>query len=178
MFLKKITVFTLLGIFLFNTAGYVIAFKVLQYKIRKEVKHEIKRQLPSSELSVIEVSKKQLQDIIWEKENEEFYYKGNMYDIVRSDESVTSVTYYCINDKQEEALFENLDEYIDNNIASQKSTKSSSSKKTADTSVKLYFNTEISFNHCTNCIESEFIIAFENYSSVYTEISSPPPKLA
>lgn len=178
MFLKKLTVFILLGIFLFNTAGYFITFKVLQSQIKKEVKREIKRQVPNSELTVIEISKKQLQNFIWEEEGKEFYHQGNLYDIVRSDESATSFTYYCISDKQEEALFENLDDYIDNNIAAQKSTKSSSSKKTADSSLKLYFNTEISFSYCNNFIKSTFVTTSEIYSSVCTEISSPPPEIS
>ena len=74
--MKKAAAIFLLGIFLFNTAGYFIAFKSVQYQIKKEIKAEIKKNINSDELTVIIISKKQINKIDWLEEGKEMNYNG------------------------------------------------------------------------------------------------------
>ena len=79
--MKKIAVFSLLAIFLFNSFGYFIVFKVAQLEARKEIKTKIKLGLPEKELTAIEFKKSDLKNIHWVKENKEFYYENKLYDV-------------------------------------------------------------------------------------------------
>lgn len=176
MRLKKVTTFILLSTFLFNIAGYFITFKVLQYQVRKEIKREIKHQLSPSELTTIRINKANPEQISWEDEGKEFYYKGALYDIVNSTETGDSICYYCINDVQEELLFENLDEHINRYVTTDEFSKNRSSKKLANPSIKLYFTHSVSLA-CEHYFSS---ITYTSkpclYTSAVIEMNSPPPE--
>ena len=104
-----------LFLYLYNIAGYLAVFSVLQYRIRTEVKKMIKESVPQSELiqfafytSSLERGDYHLQ---WTKENE-FRHAGSMYDIVRSHISGDSTYFLCVNDVQEDHLFASLDSHV------------------------------------------------------------------
>ncbi len=178
MLLKKVTIFILLGIFLFNTAGYFIAFKILQYQIRKEIKAEIKQQLDPSECTIITIAKREITSIAWEDDGEEFYYKGELYDIIRSTETKDSITFCCINDEKEEELLEKLNDHIDRHSIAYKSLKNRSAKKLNNPVKKLFFQVaSSSFLSATNR-SIRFPSDYFYYTPVFIEIVSPPPELA
>lgn len=118
----------LLIIFLFNTMGYVVVFKISQNQIRKEVKREIKMKLKESELQTIVFNKSELSTINWVKSDKEFIHHDELFDIVRISETARTITYYCINDKQEKQLFANLDEHVNKHISNTKSSKKNTLK--------------------------------------------------
>lgn len=176
MFLKKVTVFILLSTFLFNIAGYFIAFKVLQFQIRKEIKSEIKQQLAASELTTIIINKAHPEQISWEEKGKEFYFAGGLYDIISSTETSDSIYYYCINDVQEELLFENLDEHINKYVTTDEFSKNRSAKKLANPSIKLYFTHSISLA-CDYCYSAIIYLSKPHlYTSAIIEINPPPPE--
>ncbi|MES2593024.1 MAG: hypothetical protein V4608_14170 [Bacteroidota bacterium] len=176
--MKKISVLLLLVIFLFNTVGYFIAFKAVQYQVKKEIKSEIKQGLQLSEFTVITIDKDQLKQIDWVENGKEMYYKGELYDIVKSSENITSITFHCINDKQEKKLFAHLDEHINNHIASNKPLKNGTSKKLTDHIIKLYFS-------CDPYLQlNQIASTLKHYSSINPIYLSPhvdsdfiPPEL-
>ncbi|MFY9307587.1 MAG: hypothetical protein WAQ28_00920 [Bacteroidia bacterium] len=176
--LKKTTIYILLGIFLFNTAGYFIAFKIAQHQVQKEIKAEIKQGLSIDQLIPIVIKKECLNQVDWRESGKEFYYQGNLYDIVKSSENADSITYYCISDTQEELLFEHLEDHIDDYISAQKVLKHRSSKKAVSPSIKLYFNTQISLDINTYSLQNIYPAVSLFYFTVYPEINSPPPELA
>lgn len=175
--MKKAVSIFLFGIFLFNLAGYFIAFKSLQYQIKKEIKAEIKKNINSDELTTIVIDKEQINKIDWFEEGKEMYYNGKLYDVVRLTKNVTSVTYYCINDKQEELLFANLEEHIAMHIAANKPIKNQASKKLANNVIKLYFFNDQSIKFNTDLLNlSHFFSIHLPYKSTFIEIDSPPPE--
>lgn len=176
--MKKAIALFLLSIFLFNTVGYFIAFKVFQYQIQKEIKAEIKQQLNPSDLTTIFIDKNHLEQIEWVKEGKEMYYKGELYDVVRSTENSTSVTYHCINDKQEKSLFANLHEHINQYISGNKSLKNHTAKKLTNIAIKLYFSNETPFLFNAPTSTTRFFSQDLIYTSICIEINSPPPELA
>ncbi|MDO9185774.1 MAG: hypothetical protein Q7W13_07165 [Bacteroidia bacterium] len=158
-------------------AGYIIAFKSFQYQIKKEIKAEIKRNVNPNELTAIVIDKKQINKIDWQQEGKEMYYKGKLYDVVRLTKNDTSITYYCINDKQEELLFANLEEHIATHIAANKPIKNQGSKKLADKFAKLYFlNEELTKFNIVSFNLTQLSSTNLNYRSTLIETDSPPPE--
>jgi len=102
----------------------VLAFKVQQYVVRKEIKRRLKRGVRDDELVMICVSPQQAGALIWNNDHE-FTLGGEFYDIVKYETfEDAAVMYYCLSDTQEKALFKNLGDLVGhyhdkNNPASQ-----------------------------------------------------------
>jgi hypothetical protein len=155
--------------------GYIVVFKISQNQIRKEVKREIKMKLNESELQTIVFNKSELNTINWLETDKEFIYHNELFDIVRTSETATTITYYCINDKQEEQLFANLDEHINKHIASNKSHKKNT-LKSFDDNQKISLDSKIG-THSISEIQIERIWSYNNNSeSVILAKNSPPPR--
>jgi hypothetical protein len=174
--MKKIASLFLLSIFLFNTVGYYIAFKTVQLAVKKEIKSQIKSNLAIKELTMITINKTDLSTIDWKDGGKEMVYKDEMYDIVRTTETPVSITYYCINDRKEKALFANLDEHINAHISADKPLKNSGSKKLVEHVVKLYFCNEPMLSFNINETGVLFFLTPIKFPSVFIEINSPPPE--
>lgn len=174
--MKKAISILLLSIFLFNTAGYYVFFKIAQIEIKKEIKKEIKLSLESEELTIIKFLNSEINTLHWIEKNKEFIYHDQMFDIVKSSSDSNETTFYCINDKQEKKLFQNLEEQVLKQIETNKNSKSNSSKKNAENIVKTYFYEEIAillFQKSTSYLFNDYN---QSYTSVDVLISTPPPR--
>jgi len=84
---------------------------VLQWQkklVRREVKSMINVGLKDPDLLKFTFAKKDINTLLkWEKKDE-FEYFGQMYDIVRSNESKDSITYMCWKDDNESAIKKKL----------------------------------------------------------------------
>lgn len=173
--MKKIAILFLLSIFLFNTVGYFIAFKSVQYEIKSEVLSEIKQDINNKELTPVTINKNNLQDIEWLESGEEMRYNDQLYDIVKSTETSSTITYYCIADTKEESLFTNLDEHIRTHIAANKPAQNQ--KTSVDKVIKLYFAIEQSIKFKDVSLNRvQFLQTNLIYSSTLLETDSPPPE--
>ena len=96
---------------LFNTSGAYLLFSVYRAQVRKEIKKQIKQSVPADQLHYLTFDLQEVEDgssgIRW-IHDAEFVYKGKMYDIVSKATENGKITYACINDHQEEKLFEHL----------------------------------------------------------------------
>lgn len=119
----------LLLILLFNFSGHFVTFKITQRSIKKEIKRKIKNHLPETELAVFTFSLSDLNKIDWEEKGKEFWLNGNMYDVVKKQENADSISFHCINDKQEKELFANLEELINRQMNSDAQSNNTSLKK-------------------------------------------------
>jgi hypothetical protein len=119
--MKKLLVISIAILFLYNTVGYLIVFKSFQYGIKEEIKSRIKNNLADKDIVLVKFplnpDKEQQKLFNW-KEDNEFTYNGNMYDVVRKSIVNDTIYYYCINDTKEKDLFGNLDIQVDQNMAS------------------------------------------------------------
>lgn len=112
--MRKLLSIALVFVFLLNTSGVYIYFKIKQRQIRREIKQKIKQNLDDDELVTICQNKTNKTDFKW-KGTHEFSYHNTLYDVVRVEKnSLGEVIYKCINDKDEEKLFSNLDELVKN----------------------------------------------------------------
>lgn len=117
---KIISVFLLILVF-FLSEGYFIFFKLEQYEVKKEIKKQIKSNIPKSKLTLIKIAKnKEEQEIKWCEDAKEFRYKDQMYDIVITEKHQNFTYYYCIKDDKETELFAKLDILVNRKINNDK----------------------------------------------------------
>lgn len=174
--MKKAISIVLLSIFLFNTAGYYVFFKMAQIEIKKEIKKELKLSVNSQDLTIITFTNSETEAIHWVEKDKEFIHNNQMYDIVRRSSTDNETTLYCINDKQEKKLFEHLEEQVLKQIENNKNSKSDSSKKNADNIIKTYFFEELTLSTFQKTVPYNFISYSKTYASVDVMISTPPPR--
>lgn len=116
--LKNIVAISLLALFLYQTAGIFIFFRMEQQAIRKEIKKQIKEGVPESELHTLNIDATNYKELIWHN-HKEFMYQGTMYDIVhRKITGTYSVIFQCVNDSQETELFASLHQQVDKTMDS------------------------------------------------------------
>lgn len=109
--MKRFVALIFLFLYLYNFAGYLAVFSVLQYRIKKEVKHRLLSALPASQLThlsfPLQKGDDQKHSIQW-IEKDEFRYEGKMYDVVRMVADDDSMHIFCVRDDQEEKLLADL----------------------------------------------------------------------
>ncbi len=174
--MKKAAAIFLLTIFLFNTVGYYVFFKAAQYKIKSEIKKELKSKLNENELTAIQFSSEEIAEIHWIEKGKEFIYNNQMFDIVKKTNKNGITTYYCINDKQEKQLFQHLEEQVLKQIEQNKNSKNTSSKKGADLQTLTYFFETISLTIFKRVTSFKFNSSSKQYASVEKSITTPPPR--
>ncbi len=169
---RKITALLFIFIFAFNAAGYYFVFKIKQQKIRKEVKQRIRNSIPLEELTlfIFDTSSEEYKKIKWVEEHE-FRYNGSMYDIVRQSPGRNgNVSFYCINDSDEEKLFAGLDKYIgDTGSGNENETENDSLKI-----VKDYFLHPSSYFFKTALTDVYPPLSF-SLTKIVLSIPTPPP---
>lgn len=117
MWHKKLTAYLLLIVFVYTSLGCYVSFFMQQQKIHKEIKCAIRHGLPDNCLTKISVAPNSSESklLVWVKPGE-FKYRGMMFDVVRKTTDEKGVIhYYCINDKQEKKIIDNLEKYFANN---------------------------------------------------------------
>ncbi|MBN2765773.1 MAG: hypothetical protein JXR27_05315 [Paludibacteraceae bacterium] len=90
----------------------VLVFHTERKSIRREVKWKMIAGLDDSELVLLRFHKDAIKtDLHW-KHSHEFDYQGQMYDIVKTQESADSVFYYCWWDYEETQLNRKLSSLV------------------------------------------------------------------
>lgn len=103
--MRKTVAISLLLIIFINQLGYYLLHSLQQYQARQEIKHALRASIPESSLEIISATDDQLQ---WQEAGKEFYYRGQLYDVVNIKVLHGKTFYYCINDTKEKQLLENL----------------------------------------------------------------------
>jgi hypothetical protein len=158
--------------------GYFIVFKCLQFNVRSEIKSVIKEGMALKDLSLIKIhiSKYSPDEnlLSWKEENE-FLYKGNMYDVVRQEAHYDTIYYYCINDLKENELFSGLDKQVNDQMNNH--AKSGNYHKIFKFDKDNNFlKQHLRLNISDFKLSKEFYSSEVKYLSVYPDKDSPPPK--
>ena len=162
-----------------NSFGYYIAFKGVQYSVKKEIKRKLKNNVPEDELFIIRLTKSDISKgkngFKYIEANKEFTYNNKMFDIVRRETKGDSVIFHCINDVQEENILANIDFLVKENFC-----KSPATKKKASNSIKLIIKhalpkSDIEFpSNCLSKLLSEKY--FSTIFPIFIDVISPPPE--
>ncbi|MBK7407270.1 MAG: hypothetical protein IPL49_18650 [Saprospirales bacterium] len=102
----------LLFLLSFHLAGFYLFFSFQQRQAKTEIKQRIKQRVPEAALSLIVLCTDDLDQLQW-KDAHEFWYQGQLYDIVRSTQQDQTITFHCISDVQETRLFKNLGYWVE-----------------------------------------------------------------
>ncbi|MBL0308375.1 MAG: hypothetical protein IPP77_01330 [Bacteroidetes bacterium] len=171
--MKRLGLLILLFIFIFYSTGLLLIFKVQQYRVRTEIKAQIKRGLSNDQLHVITAYPGNAAMFLWEDKNE-FRYQGVMYDVVRKRRVEQATIYYCINDEQETGLLASIEQQFDKNDDTRKSS-TVPMKNLLRILFSLFYEPAPSLWIRT----PDILLSFQEYTHQYPcrvkEVLSPPP---
>jgi len=178
--MKKALSILFLFIFLYNIAGYFIVFTLQQFSVREEMELYIKKNMADKELERVVVSNTDIaggsSDFRFKDDNNEFVYKGKLYDIVRQKTDGVNTIFYCINDNNEERLIEGLSQHIQRNT-----DQNLPAKNNALNLVNNIIKDALPDKHCEQLCNFYSKISFYiSYNSLIREqfipTPTPPPK--
>ena len=162
--MKKASVFILLLLTLVDLLSFWY-FKLLQYRVKAEVKHSITKGIYKDALIAVDAINKAIK---WVEPGKEFSLNFHMYDIVYTAKKGDKTIFYCIDDSKEKQL-------IDNFTRTNKDHKNS-----LKIIVKLISMQYMPESHAFygNLTESKviFIIPAKFYTSIYDDLDTPPPQ--
>jgi hypothetical protein len=172
--MKKTISFFLLSIFLFNTAGYLVAFRIARVEIKKEMQELIRQGVAEEALKSFTI-KKYGNKTSLKVEGDELCSEGKYFDIVSVSETPGTITYYCVDDRMESSLMSVLELHIGTYVSSQP-LKEDPAKKISEHAAKLYIHTEEP-SFCflpESLVEPGSLVSITH--SAYTFITAPPPE--
>lgn len=112
---KNLLFFLFVLILLFHGELHILIFKSFEAKYKKEVKQIIKAGIPDEKLVLKtfhkDIFENEFDNFKWTKKNE-FRFKNEMYDIIKTEFKGDSVYFYCFHDLKESKLFKNLDQIV------------------------------------------------------------------
>ncbi len=159
----------------------IAVFKSLEYRIKKEVKGIIKSGLSDEELTLLKFHKsitdKSVPGFEW-KEDKEFRYRNEMYDIVRQEAVGDSIYYYCFHDTEESELFADFDKKIRDYLAG--GNNDTKDLKTLLNSINKYYNSSLDHFDLTIYTGSRYLAAYvdKQLPTGFHHINIPPPRPA
>jgi hypothetical protein len=178
--LQRLFYLCLIALCLLKIVGYFPVFKMKQWEIRKNIEFLIKNNTNNSELKHIAIPK--TYPLKWEREGREFWFEGNLYDIVRSEIKDSTTHYYCINDTKETELTTQYAEILQKQVNSTSNTEGGALDDYFKKIIKIYFPRPI-FDS-TQYVElgvPKHLKTLIPYRCFYTSLSinliDPPPKV-
>jgi hypothetical protein len=174
---KRIATILLLTLFVYNTIGFLAIHPLLSvyYKYLGMMRADMPSEEEMIELLVFnkeDIEKGRL-DFKW-IHSREFKYNGDMYDIVTKEETEEQLIVHVINDTKEKKLEEEFEKRVH---------KNSTENKHIPSIIKY----SSSISEPIQSEQIEIILAYNSvfsywrtdaYKSLYTDIPSPPPRLA
>jgi hypothetical protein len=126
----------------------------------------------ANDLNIITIDKKNLNLLIRKNENE-FEYKGNMYDVIKAENTSNLIILYCLIDKEEDNLNNYLHGLIDENRDKhhQNSQRNVSHTVISPVIIKCRY-----IINRTDEVYSFSPNAILNYKSIILNLLTPPPK--
>jgi len=95
-------------VFLVNTMGYYVLFRLRQMQIQHEMVEGIRHGLYHPSITRLEILHPERDRDFIRHGNREFTYQGKMYDIVVERRGGDTTFFYCLRDKKEENLLASL----------------------------------------------------------------------
>lgn len=174
--MKRLVACVFLFLYAYNIAGYVVLFSLLQYRTRSEIKAMLKARVPEDQLTTFAFQTASFarneRSLQW-VDDHEFRLEGKLYDVVRSFARGDTTYLVCINDVQEERLFEHLDSHVQREMGSSGQASKFDAFKDVfqDSLAKEIVRLE------KLAVKGHLSLAsFDNYSPFNPEVPSLPPR--
>lgn len=175
--MKRVTTILLLILFIYNFLGAGFVYNGWLYSIKKEVKERLKNQ-QTEDATLLKIPKgwkrNPPSDFQWHG-TDEFQYRGQMFDIIRSEEHGDTTWYYCHRDEAETKLLNNLSRYVSNYL------QQHPDEEQKNTFFKTHLDKTFLVSSAVTFLlsRSETITGrFKNISvnSIFLDVDSPPPQ--
>jgi hypothetical protein len=166
---RKFLPFLLVFSLIYNIGGDYVWFRFLQSEIVEEIAHEIRMGMKAENLSLIILSKNEEANLCWIKQNKEFIYKGDMFDVVSIKIQHQKKYIQCYKDVREKKLITDFN-------------KNHDSKKEAELKTKKLSNIQFfqqNFSLVNNSISTDILYYYivNSYRSNFVFKHFPPPKI-
>lgn len=172
--MKKAFVIIVLTSLFLSEMGYFFYYNYELTIVKKEVKKNLLSSgLGNKLLQQIDYSVNH-GEIQWEEPGREFYFKGQMYDVVYISKKNGHYLIHCISDKKETALKKTV-----NNLAQQNSSKPTTNKNKHILKLKitLYDLAGATYAWHTPFPQGKSFNAYQPFSyTAFIEIPGPPPR--
>jgi len=114
--MKRALTILLLILFTYNFLGAGFVYNFWLYSVKESVKERIEGDYSEKKKLIkvpVEWSEDSPPEFQWHEE-QEFEYRGQMYDVIRQEQHGNEMWYYCHWDKAETELLNNLSQYVSN----------------------------------------------------------------
>ena len=169
---KKI--FTILSISLiaFSQIGYYLIILQARQEHKAYIKKLLHQNISENLLTAIDYTANK-QVIYWEEEGEEFFFNGEIYDLVKIKNVAGKLYLYCINDEKENELIDQYNGSVKNNSSTEKNIKS-----TFDNSFSPYLITNFAIIYPKEDSDKQYPFTFSKIESAAIRPTlKPPPEL-
>lgn len=166
--LKKFSLIVVVIVFAYSQVGYYLVLRHSQCVQKEAIKQKIHSQLKDEELEIISLTDN-IQQIHW-KEEGEFLFNDQMYDIVKRKTVNGKIVLYCINDKKEKSLIESY------NLITRHNSSSESESADVTDSIDLFVNNENTDQYSYSLTTARLTGLDDYFPKVFYGIVSPPPK--
>jgi hypothetical protein len=172
--LKKLLAASFLTLLFTSQLGYYFIYSFQQHLIKERMEKELLSRIPESSLELI-IAENYGNKIVWEEKNKEFSIDGVLYDVAKIKKTGGKTYLYCINDKKEKELLDNLVKAV------RSSSENSNSNKHSSNSVKFQLCDLIDDKNEAEpyALVSVNLLHISFHDDLVTsviEVSSPPPK--
>jgi hypothetical protein len=167
--LKKLLTTAFLLLLFTAQVGYYFIYSIQQRIIKDQVERKLLAQIPEASLEKI-IAEDFAGKIFWKEKGKEFSLDGVMYDVVRIKNEDGKTSLYCINDKQEKLLIDELVKMVNANHSPQQE-KNTGKSPLPDL---VFTSNEQELNLVAE--PSAYPSYFETTVSSFEEIIIPPPK--
>jgi hypothetical protein len=166
--LKKLLAASLLAMLFSSQVGYYFVYTIHQHIVKEEIEEELLANIPDSSLEII-IAEEFGDRIKWKEEGKEFSLDGELYDIARTKTVDGKTLLYCINDKKEKQILDNLIKAVN---------KNQDNKRGRNINPVLPDLVFINLIEPLDVFSVSSQYAFLNVTLVssFEEITSPPPK--
>jgi len=106
---RRILSILILLIATWQIVGFFTYFEWEHYHMRKDIKHALKHSVPQNQLKEFDFTNKEIKNLTWIKSHE-FKLNGRLYDVIKKMPTKNGFHFKCIDDHQETALFQKLEE--------------------------------------------------------------------
>ena len=174
--MKKLISIVLLFLLVLPFVATYTHLKVEKKQLRRSVKHKIIAGIEKEELVFLSFSKNDVEKMLEWEHSKEFKFRGEMYDVVTTEETNDSISFWCWWDNEETLLSQKLALTLCG-LLPMNAESSKTIQNLADYSRSLYISTIKGLCPSDKVIllKDEYCEYKISYSSIYIEVPTPPP---
>jgi hypothetical protein len=162
----------ILTLLFFSQIGYRFIYLIQQHELKEQAEAQLLSTINNDQFDQINEDDNR-DNIIWEEEGKEFSLNGQLYDVAKKEVINGKTIFYCLNDKKEEQLIEEMSKKEKSN------TCNSSNNKDGNPTVKFQLSDFVVYPQNMLFSTIQIIQTYGEYStplrSIIKEVNTPPP---